>query len=264
MASTRQITKAMEMVASSKLRQAQSRVEETRPYCESLWAVMNEIPADRQIQSPYLTPRPVSRSAYVVIAGDRGLAGGYHSSILKMAQAQMENGTAQVLPVGKKAAEHFRGRGVPLLTERYAQAEALTAEDCVAMAEYLCRGYRDGAYHRIVLYYTGFASALSQEPRQMALLPLAPPKASAGKRRNILFEPGAAEVMDAIVPVYLSGMLYSALCQSRCAEQAARRIAMNAATENADEMIARLRTEFNQARQAAITQEITEIVAGSQ
>ncbi len=263
MESTKQITKAMEMVASSKLRHAQTRVNNARPYFEILSATIADIvQANTDLSSPYLIPRPVKKTAWVVIAGDRGLAGGYNSNVLKAAHSQMENSEVTVLPVGKKAVDYFRSRKLPILTESYAEAEDMTVGDCFSVAKQLSKAYLAGEVDAVRIAYTHFDSVLSQTPASKQLLPLTPGD-SANRGADILYEPGSTEVFDAIVPEYLGGILYGALCESRAAEQAARRTAMDSATQNAEDLIAELSLKYNQARQAAITQEITEIVAGS-
>ena len=265
MESTKQITKAMEMVAASKLRRAQAQVLNSRPYFEILsTTIANIVENNRDFSSPYLTRRPGNRVCYVVIAGDRGLAGGYNSNVLKLAQADMEGKEITVLPIGKKAADFFRSRKVPMLTDRYLEAEDVDVGDCFSIAKLLSKAYRAGQFDEIRIAYTNFVSVLAQTPVTMQMLPLTPAEGK-GKAGNadIMYEPDSVEVFDAIIPEYLGGIVYGALCESRAAEQAARRTAMDSATQNADEMIADLSLKFNRARQAAITQEITEIVAGA-
>ena len=265
MESTKQITKAMEMVAASKLRHAQARVLASRPYFEILYSTISDIVrTNSDFTSPYLAARPVKKSVFVVIAGDRGLAGGYNSNIIKLVQAQMEGKDAVVLPIGKKAVDHFRAHKAELLTEQYAAAAELNVGDCFSIAKQLCKAYMAGQVDEVFIGYTSFVSVLSQTPAVLQMLPLVGQEAAERERcSDILYEPGSEEVFEAIVPEYVGGILYGALCESRASEQAARRTAMDAATQNADEMIADLSLKFNQARQAAITQEITEIVAGS-
>ena len=265
MESTKQITKAMEMVAASKLRRAQAQVLNSRPYFETLYATINDIvDSGSDFSSPYLTSRPVKKTAYVVIAGDRGLAGGYNSNILKLCYGEMEGCDTVVLPIGKKAVEFFRNRGVSILTEQYPEAEDVSVGDCFSMAKMLCKAYSSGEFDRIVVGYTNFVSVLSQTPATLQMLPLPRQQADGNSRSgDIVYEPGSVEVFDAIIPEYVGGILYGALCESRAAEQAARRTAMDSATQNADDMIADLSLKYNRARQAAITQEITEIVAGA-
>lgn len=266
MESTKQITKAMEMVAASKLRKAQSQVLNSRPYFEILYATINDIVnSNRDFSSVYLTARPVKKRAYVVIAGDRGLAGGYNSNILKLVYEQMGSGDAVVLPIGKKAVDFFRSRKVPMLSEQYAEAEDVSVGDCFSVAKTLCKAYKQGEFDEICIGYTNFVSVLSQTPATLRLLPLVRKTTGREGERtaDILYEPDSVAVFDAIIPEYLGGAIYGALCESRASEQAARRTAMDSATSNADDMIADLSLKFNRARQAAITQEITEIVAGA-
>ena len=263
MESTKQITRAMEMVAASKLRHAQTKASDARPYFEILLDTIEDIVCSGQgAESPYLSQRSVKRTAFVVIAGDRGLAGGYNSNLLKMALSAMEGKDAAVLPIGKKAVEFFRTRQVPMLTQETQTAAEVSVGDCFSMAKQLCKAYCRGEFDEIVVVYTNFVSVLSQVPEMLRLLPLAEKK-SEDTKSEMVYEPSCEEVLEAIIPEYLGGVLYGALCESRASEQAARRTAMNAATQNAEEMIADLSLKFNQARQAAITQEITEIVAGS-
>ena len=266
MENTKQITKAMEMVAASKLRHAQARVANSRPYFEILYSTITDIVnSNSDFSSPYLVKRPVKKTAYVVIAGDRGLAGGYNSNVLKLVQSEFTGKDVTVLPIGKKAVDYFRSHNVPLLTEQYADAEDITIGDCFSMAKQLSKAYLSGEFDEIFIGYTNFVSVLSQAPATLRMLPLLQtPSDKAGTATSeILYEPDSTEVFDRIVPEYLGGILYGALCESRASEQAARRAAMDSATQNAEEMIADLSLKFNQARQAAITQEITEIVAGA-
>ena len=267
MESTKQITKAMEMVAASKLRRAQAQVLNSRPYFEIIYSVIRDIVNTNQDASlPYLAPEKnaAKKIAYVVIAGDRGLAGGYNSNILKLCHAEMAGQDAAVLPIGKKALDFFRSRKMACISESYAEAEALSVGDCFSVAKGLCRAFRAGEFDEVRIGYTNFVSVLSQTPCTLKLLPLSGVAGDAqAHASDILYEPDSAEVFETIIPEYLGGVIYGALCESRAAEQAARRTAMDSATQNADDMIADLSLKFNQARQAAITQEITEIVAGS-
>ncbi len=262
MESTRQITKAMEMVAASKLRKTQERMQAARPYFEILYSTIHQIAgADREKASPYLTQRPEGRTCYVVIAGDRGLAGGYNSNVLKLALGNMQPEDL-VLPIGKKAVEYFATRSTAL-TNVYSQAEDVDIGDCFTMAKDLCRRYLAGEFDRVCVAYTKFVSVLTQTAETLQLLPLTEAQAGGKDTADILYEPDSEAVLMKIVPEYLGGVIYGSLCESRASEQAARRSAMDSATQNADEMIADLSLQFNRARQAAITQEITEIVAGS-
>ncbi|MBR3949341.1 MAG: ATP synthase F1 subunit gamma [Oscillospiraceae bacterium] len=268
MESTKQITKAMEMVAASKLRRAQAQISSSRPYFEILYSTIQDITrANKDFSSPYLREREVRKVMYIVIAGDRGLAGGYNSNILKMVYADIQGKDAVVLPIGKKAVDFFKSKGIPCLTDLYAEAADVSIGDCFSISKRLCNAFLAEEFDQVYVAYTQFVSVLSQVPTSMSLLPLKKPepKPSEDVKRSCdtIYEGDPEEVFASIVPEYLGGILYGALCESRAAEQAARRSAMDSATQNADEMIADLSLKFNRARQAAITQEITEIVAGS-
>ena len=266
MESTKQITKAMEMVAASKLRHAQARVANSRPYFEILYSTINDIVDHNQdFSSPYLTQRPVKKSLYIVIAGDRGLAGGYNNNILKLVQAEIQDKDVTVLPIGKKAVDYFKSHKSEILTQIYAEAADVSIGDCFSIAKQMSKAYLAGEFDEIVVGFTNFVSVLSQTPATLRMLPLL--RQDTGREgtasSDILYEPDSTAVFEAIVPEYLGGILYGALCESRAAEQAARRTAMDSATQNAEDMIADLSLKYNQARQAAITSEIIDIVAGS-
>ena len=266
MSSTRQITKAMEMVAASKLRRAQTQMLSSRPYFETLYETLqNIVDHNDEMTSPYLQMQPGGKALYIVIAGDRGLAGGYNSNILKLCLADMDGQDAVVLPIGRKSTDFFKHRNMELFPGNQIETDDLSASDCFSLAKQICKAFKSGQYNQVRIGYTNFVSVLSQTPAILQVLPLlrqdTPGKAKPSSQ--IVYEPDSTTVFETIVPEYVGGILYGALCESRCAEQAARRTAMDAATQNADEMIAELNLKYNQARQAAITQEITEIVAGS-
>lgn len=266
---TRQITKAMELVASAKLKKAREQADSCRPYFKILYDTLTEIAVtNTDFTSVYSRPQSSSRWCYVVIAGDRGLAGGYHSNLFKLVQAEINQngGEYAILPIGKKAVEHYRRSC--LITEEFEEAARISVSDCFEMAKELCRLYKKGEYGHIVLCHTSFRSMLSQEPMASTLLPLAENStAKTGKktpRSLILYEPDSETVFDAIVPEYLAGLIHSGLCDSLASELAARKTAMEAATKNASEMLDQLALYYNRARQTSITQEITEIVAGAE
>ena len=265
--STMQITKAMELVASSKLRRAQDQVARSRPYFETLHQTLSDIAAtNSDFSSPYTREREIRRVCWIVIAGDRGLAGGYNNNILKLAAAKMEGQEVTVLPIGKKAMEFFRRRKVPIYSELYYEAAELSVGDCFSMARALCESYLKGEFDEIHVAFTTFVSVLTQQATTLKLLPLTMESTdeAAAAKQDILYEPDAEAVFHAIVPEYLGGLVYVALCESVASELGARRTAMDSATKNAKEMIDGLNLQYNRARQGAITQEITEIVAGSQ
>ena len=265
MESTRQITKAMELVAASKLRTVQQKAVQAQPYFAELYNAMTGIAASsRGFESPFFRPAKDGRQAWIVIAGDRGLAGGYNNNILKLSSGKMDRENCIVLPIGKKAVDYFRRHGYDILSDDYAEAAALSPGDCYTMARLLADGFRAGNYASVHLAYTHFASMLVQTPSTLELLPLHEVRHEGQPQREILYESGSESVFNAIVPEYLGGLLYGALSDSTASEQAARRTAMDSATKNADEIIQNLNLSYNRARQGAITQEITEIVAGAE
>ena len=269
--STMQITKAMQLVAASKLRKAKERADASKPYLETMLGTLTGIAnSNTDFQSPFTKAAENDKWLYVVIAGDRGLAGGYNSNLFKFMEAETKGrDNVTVLPIGKKSVEYFKHRNVPLFTEEYAEVAKVTISDCFQVAKLVCDAYRSGEFGHIFLCYTNFVSMLSQVPTASSLLPLSDlrteEKASDGKARDlILYEPDSETVFNAIVPEYLAGILYSSINVSYASELAARRTAMEAATDNAEEMIDTLSLYYNRARQASITQEITEIVAGAE
>ena len=265
MESTKQITKAMEMVAASKLRRAQERVANSRPYFEILFDTLNTIANNTEdFDSPFLEKREVKKSCYVVIGGDRGLAGGYNHNVFKLAYSLIEGKNACVVPIGKKCLEFFRARGVEILTEAYAVAAEVSVGDCFTVAKMLSKGFLAGEFDTVSVVYTNFVSMLSQSPATLKLLPLEHVTRPGEQSSDCLtlYEPDSFTVFDTIIHEYLGGLIYGALCEAVTSEHAARRTAMDAATKNAEEMISDLSLKYNRARQGAITQEITEIVAG--
>jgi F-type H+-transporting ATPase subunit gamma len=264
--STMQITKAMELVASSKMRRAKERVESSRPYFEVLHKTLSDIAAvNIDFQSPYMKKREVKKTLLIVIAGDRGLAGGYNSNVLKLAAAQ--EGNVCVLPIGKRSLEYFLHHGAEVVSQSYGIAADISVGDCFQLSRTVADGFLKGQFDAVKVCYTRFTSMMTQNADVMPILPLTlettEEQKKAVNRDLILYEPNSEEVFNSIIPEYIAGVVYGALCESIASELAARRTAMDAATKNATEMIDHLNLYYNRARQAAITQEITEIVAGA-
>ena len=265
--STMQITKAMELVASSKMRRAKERVEHSRPYFETLYESLTKIAAaDPRARNPYLRRDEIKRTLLVVIAGDRGLAGGYNANVFK--QADAAEGPVTVLPIGKRSAEYFAHHGAGLFTPEVLMAADVSVSECFTLSHQITEGFLKGEYDAVKLCYTRFDSMMTQTAITLEVLPLTMEPTEAQKaearRSQILYKPSSEEVFGAIIPEYVAGVLYGAVCESVASELAARRTAMDAATKNAGEMIEHLNLYYNRARQAAITQEITEIVAGAE
>ncbi len=266
--STMQITKAMELVASSKLRKAKERQELCRPYHVELRKALDQIEAStNDFSSVYQKQREIRKTCLIVIAGDRGLAGGYNGNIFKMvAGLNLDPEKVCVLPIGKRAVDHFNRRGYEILTYDFAEAATISVSDCFVISKLITKGYAEAKFDKVVLVYTRLVSLLSQTPDTLDLLPLSPSQKQEkpSVRELTLYEPSADAVYDSIVPNYIAGMMYGAMCESVASELAARRTAMDAASQNAEAMIEDLSLRFNRARQGAITQEITEIVAGAE
>lgn len=264
--STMQITKAMELVASSKLRRARERVERSRPYFNELYRTLNDIAGrERDFSSDYLTSRPVNKAVYIIIAGDRGLAGGYNNNIFKMFTLEREQCECRLIPIGKKAVEFAKKTGLEIITENYGIVEDIDLDSCRDIRDIVCDIFRQGQADKICVLYTTFVSMLSQRPDFMQMLPIEGFEEEAREKRDsvTLFEPESEELFDKIVPRYVSGIIWGAITESWASELAARRTAMDSASKNAEDMVDSLSLQYNRARQAAITQEITEIVGGA-
>ena len=262
---TMQITKAMELVASSKLKKARDRMESARPYFMTLFNTLSDLAAYTvDFSSPFLVKRPVKKSAYVLIAGDRGLAGGYNNNMFKLFTAHSQDKNAVVIPVGKKAVDFCKRRNIEIFTEEYSQVEDLSSADCTDIGDLLADSFEKGEIDEVFICYTTFVSMLSQSPEIIQVLPLISVNADTYQRNTITeYEPDPEELFSMLVPQFVTGLVYGAVTESWASELAARRTAMDAASKNAQEMVSGLSLQYNRARQAAITQEITEIVAGA-
>ena len=263
--STMQITKAMELVASSKLKKARDRMEGARPYFLALYGTLSKLAAYTvDFSSPFVQERPVKKSAYVLIAGDRGLAGGYNNNMFKLFTAHAENKNAVVIPVGKKAVEFCKRRNIETITEEFSHVEDFTSNDCTEIGEQLTYLFEEGEIDEVFICYTTFLSMLSQSPEIIQVLPLTNMDSTKYQRDTITeYEPEPEELFHVLVPQFITGMVYGAVTESWASELAARRTAMDSVSKNAQEMVSDLSLQYNRARQAAITQEITEIVAGA-
>ena len=250
--STLHLTHAMELVAASKIKKALERMSGSNEYARAAaeaTAILAACPACEK--SPYLRSGASDEIRLLVIAGDRGMAGGYNANIYRLAR---EYPDAKIIPVGKRAFERFGG-------EAFYGAEAFATADARKIAEELCRDFLEGAFGRFGILYTRYVSMMQQDASVRWILPLDQSADKSGK--DIVFEPDEAYVMSSLVPEYVTGMIMASVRESFASEVAARRMAMDSAGKNARQMIDDLKIKYNRARQGAITQEITEIVAGS-
>lgn len=255
--STMHITKAMELVASSKFRKAVLLSEQGKPYFNALLSAMAELYG---ADSDYCREREVKKTCYIFIAGDRGLAGGYNSNIYKMVKSVAKKGDFCVAPIGKLAVDFAQKNGYEIIAKSNT-VENMAMADCVKMGAELTAAYKNGEIDKIVVLYTEYVSVLTQTPLEVQILPITEPQEKPDD--FVLFEPSCEAVLEAIIPEYVCGMIYNYVGESYASELAARRTAMESASNNASEMIDKLQLKYNRARQSAITQEITEIIGGS-
>ncbi len=257
---TRQITKAMQLVATSKMRKAKEKIEESRPFFETLSEALDDIASGTVDFSSPFTKKKEGKACHIVIAGDRGLAGGYNNNLFK---SLSYNDGDIIFPIGKKVVEHFSKKNVSFFTTEYQIAADVKISDCNSIGQALAEAFKKGEFTSLNIYYTGFVNMLTQLPASKEILPLAPKGEGDKKKALIEYDPSPESVFGQIIPHYISGIIYGGVCESIASELSARRTAMENATDNAGEIIDSLSLTYNRARQAAITQEITEIVAGS-
>ena len=264
--STMQITKAMELVASSKLRKAKERAEASRPFFDAIYQTMAEIFSENTFSSIYT--KGVNEKAvplFVVIAGDRGLAGGFNTNVLKLAESRISEckNPPCIITIGRKATEYFEKRtDIELFRSYDGIAEHINIYQSTAIGDEIIEAYRKGKIGNVEMIFNDYVSPMLQEPRSMKILPVE--EIDNGEKRGLTtYEPSPQAVFEQLVPKYLAGIIYSAVVDSFAAEQASRRSAMESATDNAKEMIDNLSLLYNRARQTAMTQEITESVGGA-
>lgn len=265
--STMQITKAMELVATSKLRRAKEKVEKSRPFAETLREAITLVEnATETKDSVWSKPREGGKTLYIMIAGDRGLAGGYNANLFRLTENLSTSEDDVFLPIGKKMLEYYRHRGKNIYTSAYEYVNDVSVGESLAMASLICDSFFHGEFDHVVLVYTKFVSMISQIPVHEEILPLVSAADTKSSRlcTDPIFGGDAEEILAKIVPEYIGGLLYASVCEARASESGARRSAMNSANKNAAEMIDSLTLSFNRARQAVITQEITEIVSGAE
>lgn len=247
--STLHLTKAMGLVASSKMKRANEAMSKGRDYAHAIAGVVDLLTRCPECaKSPYMAVREPNRTCLVVIAGDRGLAGGYNANVFRLAK---EYAGAEIIPIGKRACERFGGDC--RYTETFGYADAM------ALSRRLCEAFSNAEFDRLGILCTNYISMMTQEATVQWILPL---ERCDAKPTGMLFEPDEATMLATVIPEYVAGMLIAAARESFASEVAARRCAMDSAGKNAQQMIDDLQLAYNRARQGAITQEITEIVAG--
>lgn len=249
--STLHLTHAMGLVASSKMRRANMAMHNGRDFASAYGDVVDLLTAcPETARSPYMLKRETDRTRLIVIAGDRGLAGGYNANIFRLVATMTYE---QIIPIGKRACDRYRGA--------FASSEDYTSAEAAELARKLCADYLNGEFDRLGIVSTRYVSMMTQEPEVTWVLPIER-KAEQGSV-GVVFEPDEQTILNSAVPDYVAGMLMRAIRESFACEVAARRMAMDSAGKNAQAMIDDLQLKYNRARQGAITQEITEIVAGA-
>ncbi len=274
--STQQITKAMKMVAAAKLRRAQDAIVRMRPYAEKLREILVNVSGnvDAAEGGAYAKVRPAGKILMVPMSSNRGLAGAFNATITRAVNREIrENyaeqaaaGNVHVICVGKKAADYFRKQKGMLLREHNDVYDQLDFEHTAPIVEQIMQEFLDGKYDRVILVYNQFKNAAVQYVQVEPMLPITPPEKTEEKQSNIdyIFEPGKGAIVRDLIPKSLKIQFYKALLDSFASEHGARMTAMSKATDNAGELLRELRLQYNKARQAAITNEILEIVSGAE
>lgn len=268
---TRKITKAMELVAAAKMRRAATAVVKTRPYAELAWSTIRAIAraTGEAVQHPLLTPKPsATRTLLVLFASDRGLAGGYNVNMIKLALQTVRalpQGSVDVVSIGKRGGDAMVRAGLPVIASFTGLAEQPKFKDIVPVGRLVIEKFTAGDYKDVLLGATQYVSGISQRPDMKTLLPLTVEEASPAvetARWDVSFEPNPQRVLDRVLPGLMETMVYQALLEAAASEHAARMMAMRNASDSATDMLDQLTFTYNQARQAAITQEIAEISSG--
>jgi F-type H+-transporting ATPase subunit gamma len=268
--STQKITRAMEMVAASKMRKAQERMRRSRPYSEKIRAVIGHLAhAHPEYKHPYMSNREVKRVGVIVVTSDRGLCGGLNTNLFKLSlntlrQWERDNVAVDLCLIGNKAIQFFKRVGGNVVAQAGHLGDSPRLEDLIGIVKVMLDAYMEGKIDQIHIVYNNFVNAMTQTPDVHQLVPIVP----TGDDRlahhwDYIYEPQAEEVLDALLMRYVESLVYQSLVENVASEQAARMVAMKSASDNAGNLIHELQLVYNKARQAAITQEISEIVGGA-
>ncbi|MCT4688685.1 ATP synthase F1 subunit gamma [Vallitalea sp.] len=266
--STQKITKAMKLVATSKLQKAKTRAAESRPFFDKMRETIGSIlDKSNTVNHPYLTQREVKSRGYIVITSNKGLAGGYNSNVVKLVMKNSEPNDSKIVAVGKRGADNFRRNGYEILEQYNDVIEQPIYKDAILIGEKMLKMYTEGIIDEVYIAYTSFVSALTQEAELIKVLPVDTEEfIGTGEKSSdmMTYEPSPEEVLEQVIPKYINSIIFGALRESVASEHGARMTAMDSATNNATEMIDDLSLEYNRARQASITQELSEIVGGAE
>lgn len=268
--STQKITSAMEMVAASKMRKAQDRMRATRPYAEKMLQVIGHIAkSNKDYRHPFMQEREVKRVGYIVVSSDRGLCGGLNTNVFKLLVREMrawkEKGVeTDICAMGQKGASFFRSYGGNVVAAVTHMGDNPSASELIGSVKVMLDSFEQGKIDRLYLVSNEFVNTMTQSPTSLQLLPL--PEGDdedVGHQWDYLYEPDSRPILDGLLPRYIESQVYQGVVENLACEQAARMIAMKSATDNAGGIIDELQLAYNKARQAAITQEISEIVSGA-
>ena len=268
---TRKVTRALEMVSASKIRKAQERMKASRPYAQAMKQVIGHLAqANSDFQHPYLTERTsVKRVGYIIVSSDRGLAGGLNNNLFRKLLAEFRSWQEQgvevdLVTIGQKASVFFRRIKVNMLATVTHLGDTPTVERLVGVIKVMLDAYESGSVNRVFLAYNDFVNTMTQRAAFDQLLPLPPSETGASRHDwDYLYEPDPAAVLEYVLTRYIESLVYQAVMENVASEHAARMVAMKAASDNATKLIDTLNLSYNKARQAAITQEISEIVGGA-
>jgi F-type H+-transporting ATPase subunit gamma len=269
--STQKITKAMQMVATSKMRRAQERMRQARPYAEKIRSVIGNLTqANPDYRSPFLVERPEVRNVgFIVISSDRGLAGALNINTFKnvlvgMREWQQKGAQVSLCLIGSKASAFFRRLPNPILANTQGLGDHPHIKDLIGTVKVMLDAYKDGKIDRLMLVHSSFVNTMTQKPEVLQLLPVAPIEGTQLQDHwDYIYEPGAAEILDGLLMRYIESQVYRGAVENVASEMAARMVAMKAASDNAGKLIGELQLIYNKARQAAITKELAEIVGGA-
>jgi F-type H+-transporting ATPase subunit gamma len=275
--STQQITKAMKMVSAAKLRRAQDRVTQMRPYAQKLSVILKNLSAAQTSgdnDNWYSNVREETKILIVAISSDRGLCGSFNSNVFKAVNrlidenyaSQFRKGNVTVLSIGKKTADYYGKRKCNLISDYTLLFSSLSFENVSTAAEFIMQAFREGKYDKVEIVYNEFKNIATQILRVEQFLPILPPKQekASGAQTDYIYQPDQEQILTGLIPKSLQVQLYKAVLDSNAAEHGARMTAMDKATENAGELLKQLKLTYNRTRQAAITKEILEIVGGAE
>lgn len=263
--STGQITKAMKLVSTVKLQRAKGKAENAKPYFDLMYKTVSNILAKSgNINHRYLKPGVSNKKAVIAITANRGLAGGYNNNIVKLVTGSISQQDAVIYTIGRKGAEVFKRKGYDIKADYSDVIDEPLYTDAREIAEEVLRSFTDGKVGEIYIAYTSFKNTVVHEPKLIRLLPVSADEIEKdGDSTPMNYEPNEEEALDMIIPKYVCSIIYGALIESVASENGARMQAMDSATSNAEDMISSLSVKFNRARQASITQELTEIISGA-